>query len=140
MEWRQTSGGRGSSARKGKNDRNADQGWIHHHGFGFHWAAAVALMERSALRADREDCHAGPGFHFAQSPVNCYSLPQFENIRTFLTLGKKIESRQPCHNFHARTSNKQPEKIIIRSEGWLCSAECLECAPRDELKKRSSLT
>jgi hypothetical protein len=39
------------------------------------------------------------------------------------------------HNFGGRTPNKEPEKILIRSEGSLASAKFLELATHDELKK-----
>jgi hypothetical protein len=50
-------------------------------------------------------------------------------------LAEKYESWQRCHNCPGCESNKEQKKTLVRSEGWLTPAECLEIALPDELKK-----
>jgi hypothetical protein len=57
----------------------------------------------------------------------------------FNILAEKNESRERCHNFRGPHLKPSAEKIRMGSEGWLCSAKCLEVALRDEVKNPISL-
>ncbi len=68
-----------------------------------------------------------------------YLLPQFENLSTLRTLAEKLRIMAALSQLPRPDSKQRAEEILMGSEGWLCSAEFLEFAPRDELEKHISL-
>ena len=87
----------------------------------------IADMGAYRIRSDK---HVG---------ANRFSLPQFENARTLRNLTGKMRIMAAVSQFSRRESNKEPKKILIRSERWIRLAKFLEFAPRDELKEPISL-